>query len=120
MPIVINNVETRIGRNLWEALYNLRHEEEEQLLWADAICINQHDLAEKARIVPQMSLIYRRASVVIIWLGPHEAPQATVLNEPVDLAFTPPTIDKTYHANWWHKAVSLLFDLIHAKYWKRT
>jgi hypothetical protein len=120
MPIVINNIETRVGQNLWEALYHLRHSREEQVLWADAICINQHDLAEKARLVPQMNLIYRRAAEVIVWLGPHQAPKAVDLNKMASWAFAPPKIDKTYHKNWWHEAVPWLFDLMHANYWKRT
>lgn len=120
MPIVINNIETRIGQNLWEALYHLRHWREEQVLWADLICINQHDLAEKARLVPRMNLIYRRAAETIVWLGPHHAPKAVDLDRMAGWAFAPPKIDKTYHKDWWHEAVPWLFDLIHNNYWKRT
>ncbi|MCJ1388124.1 hypothetical protein MMC18_000969 [Xylographa bjoerkii] len=120
MPIVINNIETRIGQNLWEALYHLRHSRDEQALWADAICINQHDLVEKARVVPQMSLIYRRAAEVIIWLGPHQAPKEVDLKKMARWAFAAPNIDRTYHEDWWHEAVPWLFDLMHANYWKRT
>ena len=39
-------------------------------LWADAICINQSDVAERNSQVSKMGSIYARASSVHIWLGP--------------------------------------------------
>ncbi|KAI4192912.1 MAG: hypothetical protein LQ346_004092 [Caloplaca aetnensis] len=120
LPIVINGIETRVGKNLWEALYHLRDAREEQVLWVDAICINQHDLAEKAIVVPRMNFIYRRATEVIIWLGPHPPPKIVNLSRMVWWAFAPPNIDKAYHEGWWHQAVPWLFDLMHANYWTRT
>ncbi|KAL8760642.1 MAG: hypothetical protein Q9184_003179 [Pyrenodesmia sp. 2 TL-2023] len=120
LPILINGVETRVGNNLWEALYHLRDPREERVLWVDAICINQHDLAEKAIVVPRMNLIYRRAAEVIIWLGPHPPPKIVNLERMAWWAFSPPSIDKAYHQEWWHQAVPWLFDLMHANYWTRT
>ncbi|KAK1446810.1 heterokaryon incompatibility protein [Colletotrichum cuscutae] len=38
-------------------------------IWADAICINQRDLAERNRQVKRMRQIYGRALIVSIWLG---------------------------------------------------
>ncbi|KAK6844525.1 hypothetical protein PG995_014635 [Apiospora arundinis] len=40
------------------------------LLWADAVCINQQDLAERGQQVSMMGLIYAKATLVISWLGP--------------------------------------------------
>ena len=120
LPIVINGVKTRVGRNLWDALYHLRHEQKEQVLWADAICINQYDLAEKAQQVPRMNFIYRRAVEVIVWLGPNQPSRSVDLDRMARWALTPPTIDKTYHQDWWHEAVPWLFHLVHANYWRRT
>lgn len=120
LPILINGVETRVGKNLWEALYHLRDPREDRVLWVDAICINQHDLAEKAIVVPRMDLIYRRAAEVIIWLGPHPPPRIVNLNRIAWWTSAPPSIDKAYHQEWWHQAVPWLFDLMHANYWTRT
>lgn len=39
-------------------------------IWIDAICINQDDLDEKARVIPRMNEIYGQAAEVLIWLGP--------------------------------------------------
>ncbi|KAK4443489.1 heterokaryon incompatibility protein-domain-containing protein [Podospora aff. communis PSN243] len=53
-----------------EQLRDLRHQPNCFLnLWIDAICINQDDLAEKARQIPMMARIYRTAARVLIWLG---------------------------------------------------
>lgn len=41
-------------------------------LWADAVCINQQDLAERDQQVSMMGLIYTTAHWVISWLGPPE------------------------------------------------
>lgn len=38
--------------------------------WIDALCINQYDNPEKERQVPNMFHIYRKASTVLVWLGP--------------------------------------------------
>lgn len=38
--------------------------------WIDALCINQYDEAEKERQVRNMFHIYRKASTVLVWLGP--------------------------------------------------
>ncbi|CAF3615765.1 unnamed protein product [Fusarium graminearum] len=59
-----------IGRNLASALRQLRHSKEERIIWCDAICINQQDLAERSSQVRRMSEIYTLANRVIIWLGP--------------------------------------------------
>jgi heterokaryon incompatibility protein (HET) len=41
-----------------------------KLFWIDAVCINQKDKAEKANQLLLMTDIYRRASRVLVWLGP--------------------------------------------------
>ncbi|KAJ4109647.1 hypothetical protein NW768_012083 [Fusarium equiseti] len=59
-----------IGRNLAAALRHLRLESKPRLLWADAICINQQDLDERASQVLRMGDIFSQARRVIVWLGP--------------------------------------------------
>lgn len=44
----------------------------EELIWIDAICINQADIDEKGTQVSMMDLIYSRASFVVAWLGPED------------------------------------------------
>ncbi|KAF5646958.1 heterokaryon incompatibility 6 OR allele [Fusarium tjaetaba] len=59
-----------IGRNLASALRKIRHQSNNQILWADSICINQKDLDERAAQVLRMREIYKHAQRVIAWLGP--------------------------------------------------
>jgi hypothetical protein len=68
VPIKVNNIETLVTRNLERALQNLRHEERPRLLWIDALCINQHDPAERSRQVQEMGNIYSFAERVLVWL----------------------------------------------------
>jgi hypothetical protein len=58
-----------ITKNLECALRYLRYKESPRVLWVDAICINQNDLAEMSEQVPKMGEIYSRAMKVYAWLG---------------------------------------------------
>ena len=51
------------------ALQYLRLREAERYLWCDAICINQHNLLEKAHQVKNMLRIFEKADRVVAWLG---------------------------------------------------
>jgi len=70
VPICVNGIESCIGLNLYSALEHIQSENEDIVLWADAICINQDDAAEKSEQVKRMSEIYRNAIETIVWLGP--------------------------------------------------
>ena len=41
-----------------------------QLLWIDAVCVNQEDLREREDQVMLMRSIYKQAQTVLVWLGP--------------------------------------------------
>ncbi|KAF2139895.1 uncharacterized protein K452DRAFT_253498 [Aplosporella prunicola CBS 121167] len=58
-----------IGENLWRALHRLRRENEERVLWIDAVCINQADKQEQGSQVSLMKQIYQEADGVVVWLG---------------------------------------------------
>ena len=60
----------RISPNLCFGLKALHERTGSQLLWVDAICINQANDQEKAAQVPLMSQIYALAQKVYIWFGP--------------------------------------------------
>jgi hypothetical protein len=59
-----------ITDNLAVALRHLRDPIKSRILWVDAICINQDDLAERSAEVLEMGSIYSRAEQVVVWLGP--------------------------------------------------
>jgi len=59
-----------VTQNLFVALRHLRRQDQDRILWIDAICINQRDLTERSVEVGRMGLIYRQAAHTIVWLGP--------------------------------------------------
>ncbi|KAF1992986.1 HET-domain-containing protein [Amniculicola lignicola CBS 123094] len=59
-----------VTRSLGGALRRIRSPDQYRIIWADAICINQGDLAERSSQVPLMAEIYKRAEAVFVWLGP--------------------------------------------------
>ena len=68
--IEIDGQMTKISQNLGDALLSIRSNTQFRVVWADALCINQGDNAEKSWQVQQMAYLYARAKAVISWLGP--------------------------------------------------
>ena len=69
--ITLNGQIRDVTANLADALRQLRTDAESQpiMIWADAICVNQDDLEERASQVVLMPYIYPAAPNVHIWLG---------------------------------------------------
>ena len=86
--IVVNGQKLPITGNLASALWHFRQHRvvpdgrdgRPLPLWIDALCINQHDTAERGRQVAMMGAIYREAASVLSWLGPPGSSR-------IDLAF---------------------------------
>ncbi|KAF2494412.1 HET-domain-containing protein [Lophium mytilinum] len=77
-----------VTKNLGEALKYLRHYEIPRVLWIDALCINQGDMAERSMQVGRMSDIYSRATRVVVWLGPESEDSNLALDTFIDLSNT--------------------------------
>lgn len=58
-----------VRENLWNALWHLREEVMERVIWIDALAINQDDDLEKGHQVQQMGNVYKRCSRVVAWTG---------------------------------------------------
>jgi hypothetical protein len=67
----------QVTQSLHQALQYLRYPDRERRIWADAVCINQDDLTERASQVAVMANIFRNAICVLVWLG--EATQGDTL-----------------------------------------
>ncbi|KAH7385486.1 heterokaryon incompatibility protein-domain-containing protein [Phaeosphaeria sp. MPI-PUGE-AT-0046c] len=67
--IKLNGKYLAITDNLNVALRSLRLEDEDRILWVDAICIDQTNERERGHQVGQMGDIYSQAEQVIFWLG---------------------------------------------------
>ncbi|OHE94782.1 HET domain-containing protein [Colletotrichum orchidophilum] len=68
--ITANGETLCITNNLFTALKDLRDDFLSRVMWIDAICIDQNNIAERGHQVGQMASIYRKAEQVVIWLGP--------------------------------------------------
>ncbi|PVH92403.1 hypothetical protein DM02DRAFT_543740 [Periconia macrospinosa] len=67
--IQCNGIQYSISNNLYNVLRRLRRPDVPILVWADALCINQADLAERTHQVGLMGEIYKNSSETAIWLG---------------------------------------------------
>jgi hypothetical protein len=71
-PIQCNGTTFSVTSNLEAALLRLRRSDAPRVLWVDAVCIDQSNLAERASQVGHMRTIYRNAARVLVWLGRQE------------------------------------------------
>lgn len=70
VPITINGRQgLTVTSNLAAALRRFRLQYKSRMLWVDALCINQADLAERAGQVRLMGDIFSSATGVLVWLG---------------------------------------------------
>lgn len=70
--ILCSGHRAEIGPSLYSALFHLSRLQppgKSRWIWADAICINQDDTAEREAQVRMMGDIYSRASITVICLG---------------------------------------------------
>jgi hypothetical protein len=62
-----------IRSNLHAALRNLRHPGRVMSFWADGLCVNHNDTAEKIQSVIMRQFVFRNAKNVCLWLGDDES-----------------------------------------------
>ncbi|KAF7550005.1 hypothetical protein G7Z17_g6005 [Cylindrodendrum hubeiense] len=67
--VTCNGAALSIRNSLFTGLVHFRHPDRPRILWADAVCINQADAAEKNRQVLLMPDVYSQATHVLVWLG---------------------------------------------------
>ncbi|KAK3319593.1 heterokaryon incompatibility protein-domain-containing protein [Cercophora scortea] len=69
MLLNCNGSTVPIPCNLRDTLARLRDPARPRYVWADSVCINQDDIAERGQQVSIMRDIYQGAERVIVWLG---------------------------------------------------
>jgi hypothetical protein len=67
--ITLNGKRFMVTENLYSALQYLRFQNEDRILWIDAVCIDQTRIAERNHQVRHMASIYHDADRVLFWLG---------------------------------------------------
>ncbi|EFQ30787.1 heterokaryon incompatibility protein [Colletotrichum graminicola M1.001] len=71
--ILCEGAEIRVTTNLLGALRRWRLADEDVVLWADAVCIDQRNTLEKTHQIALMADVYSRAASVLAWLGDDDA-----------------------------------------------
>jgi hypothetical protein len=68
-PLVCLSYVIPIRQNLHDALVQLNQVKCQDWLWIDAVCIARDNNHEKNKQIPLMKEIYRKAKLVLAWLG---------------------------------------------------
>ncbi|KAK1749907.1 heterokaryon incompatibility protein-domain-containing protein [Echria macrotheca] len=71
--ILLDGCPVSVTANLYAFLSQHREDDLCSVLWVDAVCINQKDLAERASQIHLMKRVYESAEEIIIWLGESNA-----------------------------------------------
>jgi hypothetical protein len=69
VQIMMNGRSISVRENLWWALRHLQLDGRSRVIWIDALCINQQNMAERNHQVAQMGQIYRAATRCVAWIG---------------------------------------------------
>lgn len=67
--VCVNGHRSYVTANLAQFMELVSPVPEYPPIWVDAVCINQSDLAEKGTQVQRIQSIYKKASLVLVWLG---------------------------------------------------
>lgn len=108
--ITLDSNAHKITRNLWTCLKKLRLSTEPRALWADAVCINQNDPAEKGHQVSIMGKIYREAKRVCVWLGEADDGTDAIMSTVMESRRSPRSAEC-------HAAIKAILS---RPYWRRT
>lgn len=117
--IWIDGSPVKITANLHLALRDLRDKRRELRLWADALCINQSDDAEKDIQVAMMGRIYEVADHTIIHIPSTSNSLAMDAQKPMNLSLSqappPPVVMDAIWQSQWPTRVWVFQELVFSK-----
>jgi len=84
--VIVGNQQIRVTENLHDALRQLTNRQQDKspsivpgnLLWVDAVCIDQSNTIERGQQICLMKMLYEQAHKVYVWLG---KPEKEIYNE---------------------------------------
>jgi hypothetical protein len=120
--IVVDGHTVSITASLHGAFDAVRQKKEAVLVWADALCINQEDDAEKSLQVPLMATIYKAATSVVIWLGPEDDDSSMAmdfLRGIADRGENPESISRAIYSEARRRDFDAVVALYEREYWDR-
>lgn len=118
--VLLDSQEYQVTQNLFEALKELRLRDSHRVLWVDALCINQSDIAERSEQVRSMDLVYEKATRIIAWLGPHEGDSVStfeILKRAESSGGFGPSLITGHHS---FEGLRGLTPLLAREYWSRA
>jgi hypothetical protein len=128
LSICERDIRFPVTGNLALALRSMRKADREEVLWVDAVCINQDDVIEKQHQIRLMGRVYSDAENVIIWLGkgtPDTDELARIMNE-TDFLYCPqPDVEESsdareaYTAQAW-EVKFLILIILRKPWWQRV
>jgi hypothetical protein len=99
----------QITKSLHGALLRFRRSDKPRYLWADAICINQGDPAERSHQVRFMRSVYGTASRVLVWLDKPSDPNFDAMEFLFDMSNFTRSLSKKAGMTW-QQLVSITYD----------
>lgn len=113
--VIVNDEVLFVHLNLYQFLLRLRQPDRDVTVWADAICINQNDPAERGHQVQLMSRIYSQADRTLVWLG-ESMPDL----ESLIFSHNGSGLDNASNVIKNRRAENALWELVSHEYWERT
>lgn len=120
--IILDGQSFPVTESLWQALQRLRSRTTSVVVWADAVCIDQRNTAERNSQVQLMTSIYANAHDMAIWLGPESEESSlavTLLHEIVSAQNSFVEIRNIIKSPVWRPYFRALVALFNRDYWKR-
>ena len=117
VTIYLHGKPVGIHQNLYAFLWHYLRTGRSDLLWTDALCINQTDPIEKGLQVESMGETFRGASAVVIWLGP---PEQTVSEIIAAAANVPGGKDASFPKHSGQHHADVVRQLPKNPYWTRA
>lgn len=115
----INNQIVSIRQNLHDFLKILSHSaNKDEWLFVDAICIDQSNILERNAQVQRMGDIYRKARVVLVWLGP-ATPESDVIFKMCETQVVSAEDDALTSISWEEEVGDALETIYQRSYWTR-
>ncbi|ETS85132.1 hypothetical protein PFICI_03157 [Pestalotiopsis fici W106-1] len=122
--IIVDGHKFDINTSLYDVLSMLQSESDGEIvtLWADAICINQSNIAERSSQVAIMADIYRQAKYTAAWLGPatqSDYMAIELVQHLVKVKNSEPDFKESMRSPSWHEHFVALASLFNKEYWRR-
>lgn len=120
--IVVNDLPFGVSENIVAALRALRYQSKTRMLWVEATCIDQNNIAERSSQLQLKNQIFERAAGVVVWLGSgtiktHET--FRFIERHIESTSSPAKIEVNWDDAYGHAIMeNIAQDILHRKWWQ--